>query len=151
MSTTKAAIDDFVAGRTLAVVGISATAKGFGYSAYQELKKRGYRPMAVHPSAGAIGGERCWPNLAALPEPVERVLVVVKPDRAEAVVREAAQAGCRHVWLQQGADSPAAIRAAEELGLGVVYGHCILMFAGEVGSVHAFHKWLWKVLGKIPA
>jgi hypothetical protein len=105
--------------------------------------------MAVHPTASAVHGDPCWPNFASLPEPVERALVVVKPEATEAVVRDAAAAGVRRVWVQQGAESPSALRAAEELGLDVVHGHCILMFTEPLG-VHGIHRWIWKLIGKIP-
>jgi predicted CoA-binding protein len=150
MIPSRTAIDEFVKGRTLAMVGVSARGKGFGHSAYKELRSRGYRVLPVHPTATAIQGDPCWKSLAELPEPVERLLVVVSPDGAEAVVREAAAAGVRRVWLQQGAESEAALRAAAELGLDVVHGQCILMFADPVTSVHRFHRWLWGVFGKIP-
>jgi uncharacterized protein len=150
MTVSGNSIQQFVSAKTIAVAGVSATGKGFGSFAYSELKKRGYRVMAVHPKASAVHGDPCWPSFARLPEPVERALVVVKPDLAEVVVREAAAAGVRRIWLQQGAESPSAIRAGEELGLDVVHGHCILMFAEPVGSFHGFHRWIWKLIGKIP-
>jgi predicted CoA-binding protein len=140
----------FVTGKTMAVVGVSAAGSGFGNFAYTELKKRGYTVLPVHPSAVAIQGDQCWPSIGQLPERVARALIVVKPDRAEAVVREAAEAGVRQVWLQQGAGSPAALRTCEELGVDVIDGQCILMFAEPVGSFHAFHRWVWKLVGKIP-
>jgi uncharacterized protein len=145
------AIDQFVSERTMAVVGISAGGKGFGNLAYTELKKRGFRLLPVHPTATAIQGDPCWRSLGALPERVERVLVVVKPEQAESVVRDAAAAGIRHVWLQQGAESPGALAAGEAHGLNVVRGQCILMFTEPVGSLHKVHRWIWKVLGKIPS
>jgi predicted CoA-binding protein len=150
MTTTGECIRQFVSGKTMAVVGVSAGGSGFGNFAYTELKKRGYKVLPVHPVASAIQGDPCWRTMAELPERVERALVVVKPDRSEAVVREAAGAGIRQVWLQQGAGSPAALRACEELGLDAVDGQCILMFAEPVGSFHAFHRWIWKLVGKIP-
>jgi hypothetical protein len=150
MAVTGESIRQFVAEKTIAVVGASATGKGFGSFAYSELKKKGYRVMAIHPTASAVHGDRCWPSFAALPEPVERALVVVKPDAAEAVLRAAAAAGVRRIWLQQGAESPAALKAAEELGLDVVHGQCILMFADPVGPLHGIHRWIWKLIGKIP-
>jgi uncharacterized protein len=150
MAVSGNSIQQFVTGKTMALVGASATGKGFGSFAYSELRKRGYRVLAVHPTASAIHGDACWPSLAALPERVERLLVVVKPDAAEAVVREAAAAGVRRVWLQQGAESPAAFRAGGDLGLDVVHGQCILMFAEPVGTFHKFHRWIWKLAGKIP-
>jgi uncharacterized protein len=144
------AIQQFVSDKTMAVVGVSASGKGFGNYAYGELKKRGFRLLPVHPTSADINGDRCFPNLAAIPEKVDRVLVVVKPDRAEAVVRDAAAAGMHHVWLQQGAESAAAVKAGADQGVSVVTGQCILMFTEPVGSFHAVHKWVWKVLGKIP-
>ncbi len=146
---TKAAIDRFVEGRTLAMIGISANGKGFGNAAYKELKVRGYKVLPVHPSARTVQGDPCFASLSTLPEPVERLLVVVDPDGSEKVVREAAAAGIRQVWLQQGAESQAAIRAAEDQGLTVVHGQCILMFANARGF-HKFHGWLWNLFGKIP-
>jgi hypothetical protein len=150
MTVSGNSIQQFVSAKTIAVVGASATGKGFGSFAYSELKKRGYRVMAVHPTASAIHGDPCWPSFAALPEPVERALVVVKPEAAEAVLRDAAAAGVRRIWLQQGAESPAALKAAEECGLDVVHGQCILMFAEPVGPLHGIHRWIWKLIGKIP-
>jgi hypothetical protein len=150
MAVTGESIRQFVSAKTMAVVGTSAAGKGFGSFAYSELKKRGYRVLAVHPKASAVHGDPCWPSFAALPEPVERALVVVKPEAAEVVLRDAAAAGVRRIWLQQGAESPAALKAAEELGLDVVHGQCILMFAEPVGPLHGIHRWIWKLIGKIP-
>jgi hypothetical protein len=42
------------------------------------------------------------------------------------------------------------LRACEQLGLDVVHGQCILMFAEPVASLHKFHRWIWKIVGKIP-
>jgi uncharacterized protein len=148
---TKAAINRFVEGRTLAIVGVSARGAGFGNGAYKELKARGYRVLPVHPTASTIQGDPCWRKLADLPEPVERLLVVVSPEASERLVAEAASAGIRQVWFQQGASSPAAIAACEEHGIEVVHSHCILMFAEPTASFHKVHRWIWGLLGKIPA
>jgi uncharacterized protein len=150
MTSTRSSIERFVTGKRIAIVGVSARGQGFGNAAYSELKKRGYEVLPIHPTAPAIQGDRCWHNLAELPEPVERVLVVVKPDRAETVVREASAAGVRQVWFQQGAESGGALQACAELGIDAVHGQCILMFAEPVASFHKFHRWLWKIVGKIP-
>ena len=69
MAVTGDSIRQFVGGKTVAVAGASATGKGFGSFAYSELKKRGYRVMAVHPTASAVHGDPCWPSFANLPEP----------------------------------------------------------------------------------
>jgi hypothetical protein len=148
--TTKATVDDFLAQQTLAVVGVSRGGKKFGNLAYRDLKTNGYRLFPIHPHAEVIEGDRCYPNLSALPEPVGGVLIVVPPAETEQVVREAAKAGIRRVWMQQGAESEAAIRFCEENGMSVVHGECVLMFAQPVVSVHRFHRWIWGLLGKLP-
>ena len=148
--TSKAAVTDFVAQRKLAVVGVSRQGKKFGNMAFRELKAKGYRLLPVHPQAETIEGEPCYPSLAALPEPVDGVLVVVPPAETEKVVREAAAAGIKRIWMQQGAESPAAIRFCQENGLDAVHGECILMFAEPAAWFHRAHRWVWKLVGKLP-
>lgn len=148
--TSKAAVEDFLAQRTLAVVGVSRAGRKFGNFAFKALKAKGYRLFPVNPHAEEIEGERCYPSLRALPEPVNAVLIVVPPTESEQVVREAALAGISRVWMQQGAESEAAIRFCQQNDMGVVHGECILMFAPPVSSFHRFHRWLWGILGKLP-
>jgi len=145
----KAEIDDFLAQQTVAVVGVSRSGKKFGNAASRELRTKGYRVIPVHPEVESIGGERCYPSLKELPEPVGGLLVVVPPAQTEQVVRQAAEAGIRRVWLQQGAESAAAIKYCQDHGMSVVYGECILMFAAPTGG-HKLHHWLWRLLGKLP-
>jgi predicted CoA-binding protein len=148
--TTKAAVNDFLAQRSLAVVGVSRGGKKFGNTAYKELKAKGYRSFPIHPNAERIEGDRCYPSLGALPEPVGGVLVVVPPAQTEQVVRDAAAAGIRRVWMQQGAESEAAIRFCAENGISAVHGECILMFAEPAAFYHRMHRWVWGLLGKLP-
>lgn len=148
--TSRAAIDSFLAARTLAVVGVSRSATGFGRAAARELKRKGYRVFPVNREPGDLDGEAFYPSLKGLPEPVEAVLVVVPKTESAAVVKEAAEAGIRRVWLQQGSDSPEAVRIAGENGVALVSGECILMFARPAVWMHRAHHWLWTVLGKAP-
>ena len=53
------------------------------------------------------------------------------------------------MWLQQGAESPAAIRVGAELGVKVVAGECILMFARPTG-IHRAHRWLRQITHRLP-
>lgn len=65
--TTRAAIDDFLKQKTLAIIGISRGGKKFGNACYKELKAHGYRLFPINPYAEMIQGERCYPNLGAIP------------------------------------------------------------------------------------
>jgi predicted CoA-binding protein len=147
--TKREAIDDFLSQRTLAVVGVSRGGKKFGNAATRELRKKGYRVIPVHPEAQKIDGERCYPSLKELPEPVGGVLIVVPPSETEKVVEEASAAGIRRVWMQQGAESQEAVEYCKSGGMSVVHGECVLMYAEPTGG-HKLHHWVWRLLGKVP-
>lgn len=146
----KRLVEEFIGQAKLAVVGVSASGKRFGAAAYKELKRQGYDLVAVHPTAGTIQGDPCVARVADLPDDVGGLLVVVPPAQAEAIVTEAADGGVPRVWLQPGAQSEAALRLCEERGLPVVAGECILMHARGSRGLHAFHRWLWGLLGRLP-
>ena len=148
--TSRASIDRFLDRTAIAIVGVSRSGKGFGNLAARALRQKGYKLYVVHPDADLINGERCYRRMADLPDTVRALLVVVPPDRAVDVVRQAAARGIRHIWLQQGAESAEVLRVCAELALDTVAGECILMFAKPTG-VHKAHRWVWQLLGKVPA
>jgi predicted CoA-binding protein len=148
--TSRGAIDAFLEQPAIGIVGVSRSGKGFGNLALRELRRKGYQLSIVNPEADLIEGERCYRHVADLPDSVGALLVVVPPAAAIEVVRAAKARGIRHIWLQQGAESPEVIRVCAELGLETVAGECVLMFAKPTG-VHKAHRWVWKVLGKLPA
>ena len=127
--TNQTAIDEFIAQDTLAVVGVSRDRTKFGNIVYRNLREKGYRVLAVHPAHNTVEGDPCYPNLAALPEPVDGIVVVVPPEVTEQIVREADAVGIRRVWLQPGAESTAAIRYCEEHGLDVIHDECVMVLA----------------------
>jgi uncharacterized protein len=150
MTIAKRLVDEFLAQEALAVVGVSRTGKGFGNTAVRELRGAGYRVHPVHPSAAVIQGLACSRDLASLPEPVGGVLVVVPPEQAEMVAREAVAAGIRRVWMQQGASSPRAIEYCAANGIEAVHGECILMFLERGPAIHRLHRSLRRLLGRLP-
>jgi uncharacterized protein len=145
-----AEVNDFVAQKTLAMVGLSRNEKAFSASIFKELTTKGYKLLPVNPSAAQISGHACYPTLASLPEKVGGVLIVTPPGQTEKIVREAADQGITRVWVQQGAHSPEAEKLCQDLGLSAVSGKCIMMFAEPVGSIHGVHRWFAKVFGTLP-
>ncbi len=142
-------IGDFLQCRRLAVVGVSRTRRKYGNHAYRELKARGLDVMAVHPELASVQGDPCCKSLALLPRPAEGVLICVRPDKVPEILRQAAAAGIRRAWLQQGAESEAAAKLAAELGLDLVQGACILMHTPPVRGFHRLHRGLWRLLGRL--
>lgn len=143
-------IQNFISGKRIAVVGASRSGKNkFGNAAAKELHARGYEIFLVHPEAKEIDGTPCYPNLAALSGKVDGVLVSVPPGQAEKVLREASAAGLLRVWLTQGAETSSLISLGKELGLELVTGKCILMYAPPVRSVHGLHRFFVKLMGQL--
>jgi predicted CoA-binding protein len=151
MPVSKQLIDEFVSQPALAVVGVSRNEQKFCNMAYRELKKRGYRLYPINPVAETVEGEKAYPSLKSLPEAVGAALIMVQPDQTEKVVREAAEAGIRRVWIQQGAESDAALRFCEENGISVVHGQCIMMFMKNPEWYHGIHRWVLGVSGQLPS
>ena len=148
---TKADVDDFLSSRTVAVVGVSRKARSFGNLAYEELKRSGYRVLAVHPSLETMGGAPCWPDVGKLPGEVDGAVLVVPPPVSAKVVEECADAGIPRVWFQHGAWNRDVVGAARARDLRVVYGECILMYLDARGVIHRIHRGLRRLLGRMPA
>jgi uncharacterized protein len=147
---TKQDVQEFVSQKTIAMAGLSRDEKAFSASIKKELQSKGYRILPVNPNAASIGGETCYPSLAALPEKVGGVLIVTPPSQSEQVVKDAATQGISRVWLQPGTQSEAAVAACKKHGLSAVSGKCIMMFAEPVTSIHGVHRWFSKVFGQLP-
>jgi len=148
---SKKLVEDFIAQKKIAVVGVSRKKTKFGNAIYKELKQKGYQVFAINPHINDFEGDACYPDLLSLPEKVDAVVVNVPPLQTEKVVREAKQAGINRVWLQQGSQSDAAVKFCEENGIDYVSNECILMFTQPSAFIHRAHKWVWGVLGKLPA
>ena len=150
VSAALSTVERFVAEPAIAIVGVSRSGGKFGNAAARELRAKGYRVYPIHPGAEEIDGMHCYADFEALPEHVNAVLVVVPPHEALSVVRDAAKAGVHQVWLQQGAESADVLNACRALNLSVISGECILMFAEPAAFYHRIHRWVWRLLGKLP-
>jgi predicted CoA-binding protein len=143
------AIEEFVQSKRVALVGVSRGGKKFGNAILTELKERGYEVKVVHPEAPEINGEPCYPSLGALEGQVDSVIICVNPGQAVQALRDAAAAGMRKIWLQQGSDSPEVQAVAREVGVTPISGKCILMYAQPVRSFHAFHRGFARLFGQL--
>ncbi len=148
--TRKSDVDGFLKQKKLAVVGVSRKANKFGNYVFRELKQRGFQVFPVNAYMETFDGEHCYPDLKSLPEPVEGVVLAISPAQSEQVVKDAAAANVPLVWMQQGSESAAAVQFCKEHNITAITGQCILMFLEPVTSIHKFHRWLWKLFGKLP-
>jgi predicted CoA-binding protein len=110
---------------TIAVVGASTNPGKAAYAIPRTLLAAGYRMIPVHRTAREIHGQRAYPNLAAVPEPIDLVDVFRPAAEAPGVASQAVAVGAKAVWLQLGIVSAEARRIAEEAGVDYIEDRCI--------------------------
>jgi uncharacterized protein len=110
--------------RVWAVVGCSPDPARDSHRIAALLQRHGYRVIPVYPGVGEILGERCYPSLREIPEPVEVVDVFRRASAAGAHVDEAIAIGARAVWMQLGVIDAAAAERGRAAGLRVVMDRC---------------------------
>ena len=108
----------------MAVVGLSSNPSRPSHRVAVYLQEQGYRIVPVNPNVTDLQGEPCYPNLAAIPHPVELVDIFRRSEEVLLVIDEAIQIGAKVVWMQMGVINQAAGNRAEETGLDVVMGMC---------------------------
>ena len=110
---------------TIAVVGLSADWYRPSYFAAKYMQEHGFRIIPVNPKYDEILGEKCYPNLKAIPEAVDIVDVFRKPDDCVPIAEDAVAIGAKVLWLQLGVMNEEAARVAKAGGLEVVMDRCV--------------------------
>jgi predicted CoA-binding protein len=154
MNTTRRQIDDFLALRRIAFVGVSLNPQAFSRSLWHEFERRGYEVVPVNPKASELEGRRCYARVQEIDPPVEGALTITPPRATDRVVRDCAEAGIRHVWMYRGTGvgsvSPAAVEFCEANGMDVVAGFCPYMFLPNTPFFHGLHGFAKKLTGSYP-
>jgi uncharacterized protein len=147
-------IDDFLAQKRIAMVGVSRDRKDFSVTLFQELCRRGYDAVPVNPKVSEVLGRRCFARVQDIQPAVDAVLLMTPPEVTEGVVRDCAEAGIRRVWMYQaggqGAVSAEAVEFCRAQGIQVVPGQCPFMFWRDAGAGHRLHGFIRKITGRYP-
>jgi uncharacterized protein len=154
MLTLEEAAQDFLAQKRIAVAGVSRQGDTAGNIIYKKLRETGYQVFPLNPNAEEAEGDTCYPNLAAIPDGVDGLVIAAPPQAAVGLVRECAEAGVKRVWMHrsfgQGSVDEEAARLGRELGLTVIPGSCPMMFCEPVDVVHKCMRWFMRVSGRQP-
>lgn len=154
MSDLATAAAEFLSLKRIAVAGVSRSGTAAANHIYRKLRGAGAEVFAVNPHAGAIEGDRCYPDVLSIPGGVQGVVIATHPDKAVATVEQCHEAGVRHVWLHrsfgQGSSSAEAILRCRELGMSVIPGGCPMMHCKPVDFGHKCLHWILKVTGGLP-
>jgi uncharacterized protein len=125
--------------RTVAVVGLSADWFRPSNFAAKYMQEHGFRVIPVNPKYTEILGEKCYPSLSAITEPVDLVDVFRKPADTPAIAEEAVAIGAKALWLQIGVINLEAKAIAEAAGLTVVMDRCVkIEYARLFGGLNWF-------------
>jgi predicted CoA-binding protein len=118
--------DILAAAHTIAVVGLSARRFRPSYGVAEYMQRAGYRIIPVNPTVTEVLGEKCYPSLDAVPEPIDIVDIFRRSEHVPEIVEAAIRKGAKTIWMQEGVVHEEAARRAESAGLTVVMDRCIL-------------------------
>jgi predicted CoA-binding protein len=112
--------------RRVAVVGLSDNPSRPSYEVASYLRGVGYDIVAVNPTLTRWRDLPAYPDLRAVPGPVEVVDVFRRSELVEPVVDDAIAIGARAIWMQDGVIHHGAAARARAAGLLVVMDRCML-------------------------
>jgi predicted CoA-binding protein len=106
--------------KTIAVVGLSDNPERDSHRVAKYLQSQGYRIIPVNPMIEETLGERSYPDLKSVPEPIDMVDIFRRSELVPPVVDEAIEVGVRYIWMQDGVINYEAAARAEAVGIPVV-------------------------------
>jgi predicted CoA-binding protein len=151
-------VQDFLAQKKIAVVGVSDKRDTGCNLAYTKFKENGYQVYAVNPHMSTFKGDACYADLKSLPEKVDGVFILASPKVSEQIVQQCADLGIKHVWmhcmmgtkpgLQEGATSVSqpAVEMCKANGITVIPGACPNQFL-KPDFGHAMMRGMWRLFG----
>jgi len=110
--------------KTIAVVGLSPKPHRPSHQVASYLMEVGYTIIPVNPGQDAILGRTCYPNLRAIPTPVDMVDIFRRQETVLPIVEEAISIGAQFIWMQEGIVNKEAAAKAESAGLTVIMDRC---------------------------
>jgi predicted CoA-binding protein len=114
---------------TVAVVGCSDSPARDSLRIAMLLRNKGFKVIPVNPTLPPEAllkmlGERCYPDVKSIPEPVEIVDVFRRSEFLPEVVSDAIAKGARILWCQLGVIDLAEAARAQKAGMTVVMDRC---------------------------
>ena len=111
--------------KRVAIVGLSADWSRPSNFVGKYLLEHGFEVIPVNPKYDEILGQKCYPDLAAIPTPVDIVDLFQRPERVPPFVDAAIDIGAKVIWMQLGIVHEEAAAKARAAGLEVVMDRCI--------------------------
>lgn len=111
--------------KNIAVVGITDRPDLSSTTVPAYLKSVGYHIIPVNSRLERVLGQAAYPDLIAIPDPVDLVLIFLPSEQVPSIVDQAVQIGAQIIWMQEGIFNEAAAKKASQAGVEVVMDTCI--------------------------
>jgi predicted CoA-binding protein len=151
-------VGDFLAQKRIAIAGVSRHDNHHpaGNLIYHRLKKSGHDVFPVNPRMQTFEGDRCYPNVQAIPGGVDGVVIITRPEITEQIVRDCNAAGIRRVWMHESlakgsSVSSEAVEYCRQHDISVIAGACPMMYGEGVDVGHTCMRWILGLTGRLPA
>jgi predicted CoA-binding protein len=118
--------------KVIAVVGLSADWFRPSYFAAKYMQEHGYRVIPVNPKYPEILGEKCYPSLRDIHQPVDMVDVFRKTADVMPIAEDAIRIGAKVLWQQLGVRNQEAAAKARAAGLETVMDRCVKIEHGRL-------------------
>ena len=122
-------IQSFFAGGPHAVVGASENRNKYGNKVLRAYMQNDLPVYPVHPASTNVEGLTAYPDLYALPTSVHGISIITPPAITEKIVEVVVDLEIKHVWMQPGAESQAAIDFALSHSINLIAGDACLLVA----------------------
>jgi uncharacterized protein len=158
MSGIEPLVQDFLAQKKIAVVGVSDKRETGCNAGYNRFKAAGYTVSAVNPRLTTFDGGPCYPDLKSIPEKPDAVFILANPKVTEQIVQQCVDLGIKHVWMHclMGTKpglaanitsvSQDAVGTCRENGISVIPGACPNQFL-KPDFGHAMMRVIFRTLG----
>jgi len=158
MSNLNDLVQDFLAQKQIAVVGVSDQRETGCNQAYRKFKEAGYTVSAVNPRLTTFEGDPCYPDLGSIPEKPEAVFILTNPKVTEEVVQQCVDLGIKQIWMHclmgtkpglasgMTSVSQAAVDMCRENGITVIPGACPNQFLNPDFG-HTLMRVMFRTLG----
>lgn len=112
--------------KNIAVVGLSSSPLRPSYGVAAYLQSHGYKIIPVNPTINGALGEKAYPDLASVPDPIDIVNIFRRPEAVPEIVAEAIRLKVPVLWMQEDVIHEEAAEQARAAGLMVMMDRCIL-------------------------
>ena len=135
-------LEHVLAPRSVAVIGASTERGSVGNVLTENMLAGGFtgEVYLVNPHHASIGGRRCYPDVASLPEAPELAVIATKPDTVPALLGELGKKGTRAVVVVTAGFSPelkqAMLAQAKPYCLRIIGPNCLGIAVPGIG-LHA--------------